>query len=90
MVRLSGTGHGLVSRIQSEHSTVQRRSLQGVARKAKPARRPHDVMNTPDTVAVHSRELSKVQTYHAQTFGLDHQTGLTWLQQDGLNNLPGA
>ena len=86
-MRLSGTGHVLVSRLQPEHSTVQRRSLQGVARKAKPARRPHDVHEHARHFAVHSRQLSKVQTYHAQTFGLDHQTGLTWLQQDGFNKM---
>lgn len=90
MVRLSGTVHGLVSWIQPEHSTEHRRSLQGVARRQILQDGPTTYMNTPDTVAVHSRELSQVQAYHAQTFGLDHQTGLTCLQQDGLNNLPGA
>ena len=48
MVRLSGTGHGLVSRIQSEHSTVQRRSLQGVARGQSLQDGPTTCMNTPD------------------------------------------
>ena len=89
-MRLSGTGHGLLSRIQSEHSTVQRRSLQGVARKAKPSRRPHDVHEHARHFAVHSRELSQVQAYQAQTFALGHQTGLSWLQQDGFNNMTGA